>query len=68
MKSVKINGETREWRRQTVAELVAAEGVAEGVGGVAVALNAAVVPRQVWAKTEVEPDDTIEIVRVVRGG
>lgn len=66
--SVKVNGEARPWRRQTVAELVAAEGVPAGGGGVAVALNAAVVPRKDWAKTDVEPDDTIEIVRVVRGG
>lgn len=63
-----VNGETREWRGQSVREILAAAGVAPGNGGVAVALNSEVVPRGDWDETRIEPDDGVEIVHIVRGG
>ncbi len=63
-----INGEIRPWRAQTVHELLVADGVATDRGGLAVALNASVVPRGAWDETAVKPDDRIEIVHIVRGG
>ena len=66
--TVTVNGAPRPWRPQTLAERVAAEGVAPGHQGVAVARNAAVVPRTAWTETAVAAGDRIEIVRIVRGG
>jgi sulfur carrier protein len=36
--------------------------------GVAIAMNSAVVPRSVWAKTWVLPDAQIEVVTASKGG
>ena len=66
--TITVNGETRQWRAQTVQDLLAADGLAAGNGGLAVALNENVVPRAQWLATPVEPDDRIEIIHIVRGG
>ena len=63
-----INGETRECRGQSVREILTDAGIAPGGGGVAVALNAQVVPRGDWEDTRIEPGDRVEIVHIVRGG
>lgn len=65
---ITVNGEPRPWRAQTVRELLAADGLITDKGGLAVALNASVVPRGEWDTTRVGPDDRIEIVHIVRGG
>ena len=36
--------------------------------GIAVAVNAAVVPRSRWAEAELQPGDRIEILTAVQGG
>lgn len=36
--------------------------------GVAVARNAGIVPRSLWARTAVDADDDVEIVTAVQGG
>ena len=66
--TITVNGESRPWRAQTVAELLAADGLTTGTGGLAVARNASVVPRGEWETTRIDPDDRIEIVHIVRGG
>ena len=65
--NVTVNGEPRVLApATTVAEVVAAE--AGTVRGVAVAVNAAVVPRSTWAATVVADGDRIELLRAAQGG
>ena len=63
-----VNGLDRAWRDMSLGELLAEAGIAAAKGGVAVALNAAVVPRAEWDSTRLRPNDKVEIVRIVRGG
>jgi len=66
-KTVRINGEIQPWRPNwTVWELLL-ELEASGPG-VAVERNFAVVRRQNLATTPIEPNDTLEVVRLVGGG
>ena len=67
-RTISVNGESRPWQDMTMHELLAAEGVVPGKGGLAVALNNDVVPRTAWSETRLKPDDTVEIVHIVRGG
>jgi sulfur carrier protein len=65
--SVTVNGEPRVLTGSpTVAEVVAAE--VASVRGVAVAVNAALVPRSTWASTAVADGDRIELLRAAQGG
>jgi sulfur carrier protein len=66
--TITVNGERRAWRPMTVRELLSDMGIDAGRGGVAVAVNAAVVPRGAWDETRLATDDKVEIVRIVRGG
>jgi len=66
--TIRVNGESRRWRAQTVGDLLAGEGIAMDSGGLAVALNENVIPRGAWATTRLKPDDRVEIVQIVRGG
>ena len=66
--TITVNGEVRDWKPQTMGELLAGDGIEPGQGGLAVARNANVVPRREWDRTAVERDDRIEIVQIVRGG
>ena len=66
--TITLNGLDRAWRDMSLGELLAEAGVAAAKGGVAVAVNAAVVPRAQWDSTRLRPDDKVEIVRIVRGG
>ncbi|CBS85720.1 sulfur carrier protein ThiS [Azospirillum lipoferum] len=63
-----INGREEPLSAASVAELLAARGIAEGTPGVAVALNGAVVPRRRWHETPLQPGDSLEIVRPIQGG
>ncbi len=65
---ITVNGKGRAWRDMSVGELLAESGIEPGKGGLAVAVNAAVVPRGAWDETRIRPDDRIEIVQIVRGG
>jgi sulfur carrier protein len=65
--SVTVNGEERVLPGEpTVADLVEAE--VDSVRGVAVALNASLVPRSTWASTAVADGDRIELLRAAQGG
>ena len=66
--TISVNGEKRPWRDQSIAEILAGMGIAPDRGGVAAALNGAIVLRAEWDETRIKPDDRIEIVEVIRGG
>lgn len=63
---IRVNG-SYEPIATTIAALLAAKGLHEAKG-LAVALNAAVVPKSAWTKTMLMPGDQVEIVRAVGGG
>ncbi|NHN57331.1 sulfur carrier protein ThiS [Calidifontibacter sp. DB0510] len=74
-----INNEPRELRagmtcRELVSDLtgrvVTEEGRAEGGGplGVALAVDGSVVPRSLWATTELADGQQVELVTAVQGG
>ncbi|HYF87215.1 sulfur carrier protein ThiS [Azospirillum sp.] len=65
---LRINGREEPLSAASVAELLAARGIAAGAPGVAVALNGAVVPRRRWLETPLQPGDSLEIVRPIQGG
>ena len=52
----------------TVADVVRALGVDENASGVAVAVNATVVPRGEWQTRRLVANDVIEIIHAVQGG
>jgi sulfur carrier protein len=66
--NIRLNGEDQPWRDQSLRDLVAGAGVELDKGGLAIARNGEVVPRADWAQTRLEPNDSIEIVHIVRGG
>jgi sulfur carrier protein len=63
---ITVNGEPRELTG-TVDELLDALGV-EVRRGMAVAVDATVVPRGKWATTQIEDGARVEIVTAVQGG
>ena len=65
---LRVNGQEELLSAASVAELLAARGIAAGAPGVAVALNGAVVPRRRWLETPLQPGDSLEIVRPIQGG
>jgi len=66
--TISVNGEEMSFDGGLVPDLLAARGLDAGQGGVAVALNGAVVPRSEWEQTEIAPGDKVEIVHIVCGG
>lgn len=64
---VRVNGRDERLAFATVAELLAARGIAGG-RGVAVAVNGVVVPAGVWRERRLAAGDEIEIVRPFGGG
>jgi sulfur carrier protein len=65
---IRVNGQQRELRGGTVADLVAELGVPASGRGVAVAIDGEVVPRGAWAQTAVPDGAAVEIVTAVQGG
>ncbi|MDQ7029284.1 MAG: sulfur carrier protein ThiS [Ardenticatenia bacterium] len=63
-----VNGEPRPYTPQTVAELLETLGLDPQRPGIAVAVNDAIVPRDMWAASTLCPGDRVEIVRAVAGG
>ena len=63
---IRVNG-AFEPIAANIAALLEAKGLHE-TKGLAVALNASLVPRAAWARTRLMPGDEIEIVRAVGGG
>ena len=68
MAQILVNGESRDLGATTVEALLRAEHIDPAARGLAVALNGAVVPREVWAKTALGEGDRIEIVKPFSGG
>jgi sulfur carrier protein len=65
-----VNGEAREVRdRLTVAELVAGEAPSLAAGrGVAVAVDAEIVPRSAWDEHQLEEGQHVEVLAAMQGG
>ncbi|WP_428627410.1 sulfur carrier protein ThiS [Sphingopyxis sp.] len=66
MISVVLNGETRQVREGSIANLVASLGL--DVKKVAVERNRAIVPRSTLADVAIAEGDALEIVHFVGGG
>lgn len=67
---VLVNGSARELPEAlTIAELVAAEAPElDGGRGVAVAVDAEVVPRSEWAETTLAAGQNVEVLAAMQGG
>lgn len=65
---VTINGEGRRIDPQNVTALVESEGLDPARPGLAVAINAMVVPRREWDNRTLQAGDVIEIVKPFSGG
>ncbi len=63
-----VNGQPRPYHPQTVQELLTALGLDPDRPGIAVAVNATVIPRPEWGKVRLQPGDRVEIVHAVAGG
>ncbi|MBP2300071.1 sulfur carrier protein ThiS [Azospirillum picis] len=63
-----VNGRAEPLAAVSVADLLAARGIAADARGVAVALNGALLPRGRWADTRLQDGDSLEIVRPIQGG
>jgi sulfur carrier protein len=67
---VQLNGETRELTDgATVADLVEGSGLEpERRRGIAVAVDAEVIPRSAWKSTELAEGQAVELVTAIQGG
>ena len=67
---VKLNGETRELTDgATVADLMARSGLEpERRRGIAVAVDAEVIPRSEWKSTALAEGQAVELVTAIQGG
>ena len=67
--TIVLNGEARELPPgTTVRALLAALDVPGGGNGVAVAVDAEVVPRGEWDTMELDEGARVEVLRVIQGG
>jgi sulfur carrier protein len=66
--TVTVNGASRPYRDQSLEEIVVSCGLDPARRGLAIALNAGVVPRADWRAVRVAPGDTVEIVQPLAGG
>ncbi|HEY4928117.1 MAG TPA: sulfur carrier protein ThiS [Acidimicrobiales bacterium] len=62
-----VNGETQELAPGTTVAVLVARWC-PSPRGVAVAVNAEVVPKSTWDRTTVAPGDAVEIVTAAAGG
>ena len=67
MIAVSVNGEARQLEAVTTVEALV-ESMACGRRGVAVAINAEVVPRSTWGDRTFAPGDRVEVLRAAQGG
>jgi sulfur carrier protein len=66
---IKINGKTSKVDdHATVAEIARLMGLPDDATGVAVAVNASVVPKGEWRTWRLAPGDVVEIIRAMQGG
>jgi sulfur carrier protein len=67
--TVVVNGERRELPAgTTVRGLLDALAVPGGASGVAIAVDAQVVPRGEWETTELDEGARVEVLRAIQGG
>ena len=67
--TVHVNGEPRELAEgTTVAPCVASLGAERARRGVAVAVDAEVVPRTQWERRELHEGERVEVLRAIQGG
>jgi sulfur carrier protein len=66
--TVTVNGDPRPYRDQSLEEVVLSCGLDPARRGIALALNARIVPRADWPAVRVAPGDKVEIVRPLAGG
>jgi sulfur carrier protein len=67
--TVTVNGEPRDVAPgTTVAALVDELGLPAGRRGIAVAVDAEVVPRGRWSETEVDDGADVEVLVAIQGG
>jgi sulfur carrier protein len=67
--TIVVNGEAHELERgTTVRALLDALEVPGGARGVAVAVDAEVVPRGEWDTTELDEGARVEVLRAIQGG
>ena len=65
---IRLNGAPWRLSGATLAELLAEHEIDAAKPGVAVAINASVVPRRLWPSVTLNPGDEVEIVRPHSGG
>lgn len=65
---IRLNGAPYRAAAGTLSELLAEQKIDVGRRGVAIAVNAALVPRAHWQDTPLRPGDEVEIVRPHSGG
>ena len=65
---IRLNGEPHSLAGGTLSELLALHEIDPAKPGVAIAVNAAVVPRRLWPTIALNPGDEVEIVRPHSGG
>ena len=67
--TVHVNGEPRELAEgTTVAAILESLGAERARRGVAVAVDAEVVPRAQWARRELSEGERVEILTAIQGG
>jgi len=67
--TVHVNGEARELAEgSTVASVVESLGAQRARRGVAVAVEAEVVPRAQWERRELREGERVEVVTAIQGG
>ena len=52
----------------TLAALLREGDITDTTDGIAVAVNATVVPRRRWAEVQLRDGDTVEVIHAVQGG
>ncbi len=65
---ITVNGEARDYRRQTIEEIVAEYGLDPARPGIAVAVNGTVARRADWPALRLADQDRIEVVQAKTGG
>lgn len=65
---VTVNGEPKDIEKQILDNLLQDYDVDSSSGGVAVAVNDTVVPRERWKEYSLDKEDRIEIIRATQGG
>lgn len=68
MSELVVNGRKRAYAAQTVEQLIASLGLDPERRGIAVAVNAHVLPRARWAETRLSPGDRVDVVQPLAGG